>query len=71
MWPLDLPAREVLKLPGETGIPWAVFDWQWYLHSYPEVGRDIAAGRWKCALHHYLCNESATAFDPLASFSES
>jgi GT2 family glycosyltransferase/glycosyltransferase involved in cell wall biosynthesis len=37
MWPLDRPARDVLKLPGETVIPWAVFDWQWYLRTYPEA----------------------------------
>jgi O-antigen biosynthesis protein len=47
------------------------FDPAWYLKRYPEVARDIAANRWKCALHHYLCNESPAAFDPLASFSES
>ena len=30
----------------------------------------IAAGRWLCALHHYLCNDTPTAFDPLPEFSE-
>ena len=47
------------------------FDPAWYLKRYPEVVRDVEAKRWKCALHHYLCNDSPTAFDPLPSFSES
>ncbi|MGD0103632.1 MAG: glycosyltransferase [Rhodopila sp.] len=47
------------------------FDPAWYVKRYPEVARDIEAGQWKCALHHYLCNDSPTAFDPLQSFSES
>ena len=47
------------------------FDPSWYQKKYPEVARDIKAKRWKCALHHYLCNDTPTAFDPLESFSES
>jgi GT2 family glycosyltransferase len=46
------------------------FDPAWYLKRYPEVAAEIAAGRWSCALHHYLCNDTPTAFDPLESFSE-
>ena len=30
----------------------------------------MAAGAWLCALHHYLCNDTPTAFDPLPDFSE-
>ena len=47
------------------------FDPAWYLNRYPDVARAIEAKRWKCALHHYLCNDTPTAFDPLESFSES
>jgi GT2 family glycosyltransferase/glycosyltransferase involved in cell wall biosynthesis len=47
------------------------FDPEWYVKRYPEVARGIEIKQWKCALHHYLCNDSPTAFDPLASFSES
>jgi hypothetical protein len=46
------------------------FDPAWYIRRYPEVSRDIAAKRWKCALQHYLCNDTPSEFDPLASFSE-
>nr|WP_294508202.1 glycosyltransferase [uncultured Rhodopila sp.] len=46
------------------------FDPAWYVERYPEVAEAIASGGWKCALQHYLCNDSPTAFDPLESFSE-
>ena len=47
------------------------FDATWYLTKYPELAQEIAAQRWQSALHHYLCNEAPTAFDPLPEFSES
>ncbi len=46
------------------------FDADWYVARYPEVARAIAAGQFLSALHHYSCNETPTAFDPLADFSE-
>lgn len=46
------------------------FDPIWYLDRYPQVAAGVAAGLWTCALHHYLCNDTPTAFDPLESFSE-
>ncbi len=46
------------------------FDNAWYLARYPSVAHAIAAGQFVCALQHYLCNDSPTAFDPLAEFSE-
>jgi O-antigen biosynthesis protein len=46
------------------------FDPSWYLHRYPAVAEAIAAGRWRCALHHYLTNDTPTEFDPLPDFSE-
>ena len=46
------------------------FDPIWYTQRYPEVAQDVEAGKWKCALHHYLCNDTPIAFDPLESFSE-
>ncbi|MDB5402273.1 MAG: putative glycosyltransferase [Rhodopila sp.] len=57
---------------GEPELRTSVyFDPAWYVKRYPEVARDLETKRWKSALHHYLANESPTAFDPLASFSES
>lgn len=47
------------------------FDPLYYKHQYPDVAEAIEQGVWLCALHHYLCNDTATAFDPLPEFSES
>lgn len=46
------------------------FDPVWYRTTYPEVAEGIAAGRWRSALHHYLTNDTPTAYDPLPLFSE-
>lgn len=47
------------------------FDPLYYRHRYPEIAKAIEQGEWLCALHHYLCNDTPTAFDPLPEFSES
>ncbi len=46
------------------------FDPVWYLNTYPEVAAEIDAGRWSCALEHYLSNDRPAAFDPGQHFSE-
>ncbi|WP_197283671.1 glycosyltransferase 61 family protein [Mycobacterium sp. Marseille-P9652] len=46
------------------------FDPPWYLLRYPEVASAIERGSWRCALHHYLANDSPTIFDPSPEFSE-
>ena len=46
------------------------FNPAWYLARYPEVANAIAAGTWRSALQHYLCNTTPTEFDPLVDFSE-
>ncbi len=46
------------------------FDPQWYLQRYPQVADEIAAGKWSCALQHYLMNADPRGFDPLEFFSE-
>lgn len=46
------------------------FDPAWYLRRYPQVAEELAAGKWRCALQHYLCNDTPTDFDPLPEFSE-
>ncbi|CAI9122211.1 glycosyltransferase [Brytella acorum] len=47
------------------------FDPVWYLARYPHVAREITAGRYRSALHHYLTNDTPRAFDPQEWFSES
>ncbi|GBQ10462.1 glycosyltransferase [Swaminathania salitolerans] len=46
------------------------FDPVWYRETYPEVARDIEAGRYLSALHHYLTNPTPRQYNPQASFSE-
>lgn len=60
--------RVALPAPEPRTTPF--FDPAWYLRQYPQVAEDIAAGTWRCALHHYLCNDTPTTFEPLAQFSE-
>jgi len=47
-----------------------LFDPAWYLARYRHVSRDVADGRWICALHHYLANPEPSEFDPSPRFSE-
>ncbi len=68
MWPLDLPAREVLTLPGETVIPWAVFDWQWYLRTYPGVAGHGAEPQ--AVLDYYLDAGQTQGHSPNRLFDE-
>ncbi|HVZ06657.1 glycosyltransferase family 2 protein [Rhodopila sp.] len=56
---------------GAEDLPTSLyFDPAWYVRRYPAVAAEIVAGRWKCALHHYLCNDMPVDFDPLPDFSE-
>ena len=57
MWPLDLPARDVLKLPGSgASAAWAIFDPDWYRNRYPAVGSTATS-----CLHYYLAIGQAEA----------
>ncbi len=62
--------RRIAAGRHEVRTSW-YFDPLWYLAKYPDVAEAIARGVWRCALHHYLTNDTPTAFDPLPEFSES
>lgn len=62
---IDLPAT----LPDAERVSW-YFDPVWYLQRYPEVALEIAQGRYRSALHHYLTNPSPRQYDPQEHFSE-
>ena len=70
MWPLDRPARDVLKLPGETVIPWAVFDWQWYLRTYPEAATVADEDDPSTVLTYYLERGQKQGHSPNRMFDE-
>jgi O-antigen biosynthesis protein len=55
---------------GKSEVRTAVyFDPAWYRRNNPLTVEGSGA-RWTCALHHYLTNTTAAAFDPLPDFSE-
>ena len=60
--------RIAAPVPEPRASPY--FDPAWYLRQYPQVAEAMAAGTWRCALHHYLCNDTPREFDPLPQFSE-
>jgi GT2 family glycosyltransferase len=55
---------------GSTTRLSAYFDPVWYLETYPEAAAQIAAGRFTCALEHYLYNATPRRFDPSPFFSD-
>ncbi|HEY1931439.1 MAG TPA: glycosyltransferase [Acetobacteraceae bacterium] len=56
------------RTPEPSTTPF--FNASWYLSRYPQVADALAAQKWFCTLHHYLCNDTPTEFDPLPEFSE-
>ena len=50
-------------------ISW-YFDPVWYRAIYPEVAREIEAGRYVSCLHHYLTNQTPRQFNPQEWFDE-
>ena len=46
------------------------FDPVWYLATYPDPARAVAAGQFQGALHHYITDGADQGLDPLCDFSE-
>lgn len=67
---LDRPARDVLKLAGETDIAWAVFDQAWYLKTYPQVREQLADEEPETALAWYLEHGQRQGHSPNIWFDE-
>jgi O-antigen biosynthesis protein len=70
MAPTALPGREMLKLPGQTSIIWAVFDPRRYRSSDPEADRQLAQTGDAAALRHYIEHGQASAHSPNIYFDE-
>jgi GT2 family glycosyltransferase len=68
MWPLNLPARLVLRLPGAPWIAWAVFDADWYRATYPEHA--AALTDLDAALRFYFDHGQRLGHSPNAHFDE-
>lgn len=54
MWPLNAPARAILRLPGATSIPWAVFDADWYRAAYSGDTLHLTGAPAEAVLDFYL-----------------
>ncbi|WP_438383008.1 glycosyltransferase [Asaia sp. BMEF1] len=79
----DQPQREMIAGSGafrvvtelspsiadQSRLSW-YFDPIWYRETYPDVMREIAAGRYSSVLHHYLTNQTPRHFNPQALFDE-
>lgn len=57
------------SLADQGRLSW-YFDPIWYRETYPDVTREIAAGRYSSVLHHYLTNQTPRHFNPQAFFDE-
>ena len=68
-WFVDF-VRGLHRRDGKERATSLYFDPVWYLQRYDTVAAGIARGRHLSALHHYLTNDTPTAFDPLPDFSE-
>jgi hypothetical protein len=44
----------VLSLPGETNIPWGIFDADWYCRTYPETNAVASDGDPRAVREYYL-----------------
>ncbi len=65
-----LPAREMLKLPGQTTIAWAVFDATWYLATYPDVRAELSGIDDAAVLRFYLEHGQSRGHSPNIWFDE-
>ncbi len=54
MSPLNQPARDVLRLPGATSTPWAVFDADWYRRTYPHATAHLIGASAEAVLAFYF-----------------
>ncbi|NVN01259.1 MULTISPECIES: glycosyltransferase [Asaia] len=57
------------SLANQGRLSW-YFDPIWYRETYPDVTREIEAGRYSSVLHHYLTNQTPRHFNPQQFFDE-
>jgi GT2 family glycosyltransferase/glycosyltransferase involved in cell wall biosynthesis len=70
MLPLNLPAREVLRLPGATAIPWAVFDADWYRAAHGAATAHLAGASAEAVLAYYFDTGQGLGHSPNMLFDE-
>ncbi len=70
MWPLDLPARDVLKLPGDSVLPWATFNPIWYARRYADALQQVGVDDAARLLRYYLETGQGLGHSPNIFFDE-
>lgn len=70
MWPLNLPARAFLKLPGATSTAWAVFDADWYRATYHSDTAHLADASAAAVLEFYFDVGQGLVHSPNMLFNE-
>jgi O-antigen biosynthesis protein len=70
MWPLNLPARQFLKLPGATSVGWAVFDADWYRATYAADTAGLAEASAGAVLAFYFETGQGLGHSPNMLFDE-
>ena len=70
MWPLNQPARDVLRLPGATSTPWAVFDADWYRGTYPNATAHLTGAPADAILAFYFGAGQQLGHSPNMLFDE-
>jgi GT2 family glycosyltransferase/glycosyltransferase involved in cell wall biosynthesis len=70
MWPLNLPARMFLKLPGATSVAWAVFDADWYRATYATDTAALGGAPPDAVLAFYFETGQALGHSPNMLFDE-
>ena len=57
-------------LKNSSGITWAEFDRDWYLHAYPDIAAQLSNHSFDDVLDHYLRYGRASGFSPNGFFDE-
>jgi GT2 family glycosyltransferase len=70
MWPLNLPVRQFLKLPGATSVGWGVFDADWYRRTYASATHHLAEASPEAVLAFYLETGQGLGHSPNMLFDE-
>ena len=70
MWPLNAPAHAILRLPGATSIPWAVFDADWYRETYGGDTTHLAGASAETVLEFYFDTGQQLVHSPNMLFDE-
>ena len=70
MWPLNLPAARLLRLPGGVWITWAVFDADWYRTTHANAAAHLANASDDAVLAFYLGSGQGLGHSPNPLFEE-